>query len=154
MDTTRKEVIVSKLLKASRERVYRAWTDPEQFSKWWGPEGYDIPVCEFDLRPGGALRIDMSGAGGWLMRMDGNFVEVVDNEKLVFTTAAFPDEEGNPTHEHLNTILFAEEEGGTRVTVTVTLLRVPEGAAAVDGLSDGWKSSLDQLEQRLFSINQ
>lgn len=147
MEAGKKEIVIARLFSAPRAMVYRAWTDPVQFAKWWGPDGYEISVCEFDVRPGGALKIDMSGAGGWLMRMDGQFIEVVENEKLKFTTTAFNDENGIPSHEHINSVSFGDENGQTKVLLTVEVVKVPEGAAATEGLSQGWRQSFDKLEQ-------
>src|SRR6185503_11395386 len=71
---------------ASRERVFRAWTDPEVLKRWWCPEGFTPDTIEVDLRVGGAYRFGMrSVAGGPLMVVYGSFLEVVAPERLEYT---------------------------------------------------------------------
>ena len=52
-------VIVRRVIAASRERVFRSWTEPEQLKQWWGPGGFSCPAAEVDLRPGGTYRLVM-----------------------------------------------------------------------------------------------
>ncbi|HYT14944.1 MAG TPA: SRPBCC domain-containing protein, partial [Burkholderiales bacterium] len=52
-------VVITRVFDAPRELVWRAWTDPRHMAQWWGPQGFTNPVCEMDVRPGGALRIVM-----------------------------------------------------------------------------------------------
>jgi hypothetical protein len=56
---TGKEVVVSRLIDAPRERVFDAWVKPEKLAQWWGPKGFTNARCEIDPRPGGKIRIDM-----------------------------------------------------------------------------------------------
>ena len=81
----------TRVFDAPRELVYRAWTDPRQLALWFPPEHFTAPVCQLDVRPGGALRIDMKGdddAGdfaGAVFPAVGVYREVVPNERLAFT---------------------------------------------------------------------
>jgi uncharacterized protein YndB with AHSA1/START domain/DNA-binding transcriptional ArsR family regulator len=59
-----KELVLTREFDARREAVFKAWTDPKQMAKWWGPRGFTNPVCEMDVRPGGKIRIDMCGPDG------------------------------------------------------------------------------------------
>ena len=52
-------VTITRVIKARRERVFAAWTDPKQMAQWWGPDTFTNPVCELDVRPGGAYRTVM-----------------------------------------------------------------------------------------------
>ena len=56
--TTERELILTRVLDAPRELVFRMWTDPQHVAQWWGPMGFTNPVCEMDVRPGGELRIE------------------------------------------------------------------------------------------------
>ncbi len=56
-----KDLVLTRVFDAPRERVWKAWTDPRQVAQWWGPAGFTNPRCEVDVRPGGVLRIDMRG---------------------------------------------------------------------------------------------
>ncbi len=58
----RREIIITRMFDAPRALVFKAWTDPRHVARWWGPKGVTNPVCELDVRPGGAIRIDMRGA--------------------------------------------------------------------------------------------
>src|SRR2546425_11372414 len=59
--TPRKEVTITRLFNAPRDLVFKNWTDPKQLAKWWGPNGFTTLLCELDVRPGGAIRVDMRG---------------------------------------------------------------------------------------------
>jgi uncharacterized protein YndB with AHSA1/START domain len=54
-----REVTITRVFDAPRALVFKAWTDPKHLAKWWGPQGYTNPVCEFDARVGGVIRIHM-----------------------------------------------------------------------------------------------
>src|SRR4051794_38475868 len=91
----RAPLTLTRVFDAPRDLVWKAWTDPKQMAKWWGPHMFTNPVCEMDVKQGGAIRIHMQGPEGPAMPMGGTFLEVVPPEKLVFSTNAFPDEKGN-----------------------------------------------------------
>ena len=74
------ELITTRIFDAPREVVFRAWTDPERLKRWWGPKGFTNPVCEVDVRTGGAIRIDMRAPDGAVYPMTGAFVEIVEPE--------------------------------------------------------------------------
>jgi len=136
-------VTLQRELDAPRAMVYRAWTDPQQLAQWWGPSGFTTPLCEMDVRPGGAIRVDMRGPDGATYRNQGAFHEVVENERLVYNIETF-DEQGNSAADAVITVTFAEHDGRTRVTVNarVVSLTVPGFA---DGMEEGWSQSLDRL---------
>src|SRR5258705_11639360 len=77
-----REVTITRLVGAPRELVFRAWTDPKHLAQWWGPRGFTNPVCEVDLRVGGALRIVMRAPNGTEYPMRGVFREIVAPERL------------------------------------------------------------------------
>ena len=58
------EFVITTIINAPRALVFKAWTDPKQMAQWWGPKGFTNPVCEMDVRPGGAHRIVMRGPDG------------------------------------------------------------------------------------------
>jgi uncharacterized protein YndB with AHSA1/START domain len=100
-----------------------------------------------DVRPGGAIRIDMQGPDGFLAPMTGVFQEVVPNEKLVFTSYAFmgsPDEE--PALETIATVLFTAQGQKTLLTWEEKVIRYqPEFMEALLGMEEGMVQSLDKL---------
>jgi len=70
---------------APREKVFRAWTDPEELKQWWGPEGCSTPIAEIDLRVGGKYRFGMKPLEGDLIFVSGTYREIRPPEKLVYT---------------------------------------------------------------------
>ena len=83
-----RELILSRLFDAPRERVFAAWT--QQLPQWWGPHGMTTPVCEMDLRPGGVFRTVMRAQDGTEYSTRGIFLEVVPPERIAFTDAFDP----------------------------------------------------------------
>jgi uncharacterized protein YndB with AHSA1/START domain len=146
MADLRKDVTLTRLVAAPRERVFKAWTDPKQLAKWWGPRHFTNPVCELDARVGGALYIVMRGPDGNDYPMKGIFREVVPPEKLAFTNIAM-DVEGNHLLEGFTTVTFADENGKTRMTVTTGasgLVHIAE--QMLEGMEEGWAQTLEGLE--------
>jgi uncharacterized protein YndB with AHSA1/START domain/DNA-binding transcriptional ArsR family regulator len=149
----RKEVTITRIFDSPRKLVFRAWTDPKLLAQWWGPDGFTNPVCEVDVRPGGAIRIDMRGPDGLVYPNEGVFQEIVEPERIVFTMRAFEDGEGRPQLEVFTTATFVELDGKTKLTVhTVVIKSTPEVAASVDGLEQGWSQSLDRLSLSLKAL--
>jgi len=141
-----RELVMTRVFDARRKMVFAAWTDPKQVSQWWGPTGFTNPVCEMDVRPGGAIRIDMRAPDGTIYPMTGVFVEIVPPERIVFTSIAL-DKEGKALFENLNTVKFAEQGGKTVITLHAKVLKSSAGAVQhLDGMEMGWKLTLDRLE--------
>src|SRR4051812_33721842 len=80
-----RELVITRVIPASRERIFKAWTT--QLSLWWGPHGMTTPVVEMDLKPGGIFRTVMRAPDGTEFPTKGIFLELVENEKIVFTDA-------------------------------------------------------------------
>jgi uncharacterized protein YndB with AHSA1/START domain len=137
---------LTRLYNAPRERVWKAWTDPEQLAQWWGPDGFTTPRCELDVRPAGMLRIDMRAPDGNVLPLTGVYREVVAPERLVFLCSAV-DGNGQLIFEVLNTISFAKQGGKTKLTVQTQVLRKTPGAD--EGQVEGWTQTLVRLEELL-----
>ncbi len=146
-------LVITRVFDAPRELVFKAWTDPKQVAQWWGPNGFTNPVCELDGRPGGAIRIDMRGPDGVIYPMKGVFHEIVEPERLVFTSSALEDEEGNPQLAVLTTVTFAEHNGKTKLTLQAVVVKSgPAAAGALAGMEQGWRESLDRLAAHLGKV--
>jgi uncharacterized protein YndB with AHSA1/START domain len=142
------DLTLTRVFGAPRSLVFKAWTDPKHMAQWWGPRGFTNPVCEIDARVGGLIRIDMRGPDGTVYPMKGVFHEIVENERIVFTSTAHENAQGIPLIENLNTVTFAEFNGMTRMTLHVRVLRFsPEIAAALAGMEQGWSESLYRLAE-------
>lgn len=143
------DLVITRVFDAPRELVFKAWTDPKHVAQWWGPHGFTNPVCELDVRPGGAIRIHMRGPDGTIYPMTGVYQEIVEPERLVFTSAAL-DEKGNSLFEVLNTMSFAERGGKTTLTLHARVVKTTAKAAPyLEGMSEGWKQSIERLEAHL-----
>src|SRR5229473_4268217 len=95
-----RELVITRTFDAPRDLVFKMWTDAKHMAQWWGPHGFTNPVCELDVRPGGAIRIDMRGPDATVYPMTGVYQEIVEPERIVFTSAAL-DEKGHPMFEVL-----------------------------------------------------
>jgi uncharacterized protein YndB with AHSA1/START domain len=82
-----RDLVLTRLIDAPREKVFRAWTDPDLLKQWFAPLPYTTPVTEIDVRPGGTSFIVMRSPEGNDMPLRGVYLEVVPNERLVFTDA-------------------------------------------------------------------
>ena len=141
-----KELTLTRVFDAPRERVWQAWTDAKLVAQWWGPNGFTNPVCEVDARVGGAIVIHMSGFG-MLAPMTGVFKEVVKPERLVFTNNAFFEVPPvTPIIEGITTVTFEDLGGKTRVTVHNGVFKAsPTATQALEGMEPGWNQQLDKL---------
>ena len=130
-----------------RERVWKAWTDPEQVTQWWGPKGFTVPHCEMDVRPDGTFSIDMEAPDGTIYPDEGIFHEVDEPERLVVTSRAFEDDDGEFHLEVHQTVTFVDRDGRTELTLEAEVITAtPEVAESLEGMEQGWSESLDKLE--------
>lgn len=148
------DMLLTRVLNAPRELVFKVWTDAEQLRQWWGPKGFTNPVCEVSLRSGGAIRIHMRAPDGTVYPMTGVYQEIVAPERLVFQSSAL-DENGQPLFEVLHTVTFAAEGQKTRLTVQAHVLETTAaGAPHLKGAEEGWSQSLDRLDGHLNRTQQ
>jgi uncharacterized protein YndB with AHSA1/START domain len=144
-----RELVITRIIDAPRELVFQAWTDPKHLSQWWGPNGFTNPVCEIDLKPGGALRIVMRAPNGMEVTMIGVFQEIVPPERLVFTNNA-EDAQGKRLLEGLTTVTLTEEGGKTKLTLQTRAVGLVDYAAQMlEGMEAGWTQSLERLDTHL-----
>jgi uncharacterized protein YndB with AHSA1/START domain len=145
------ELVLTRVFDAPRELVFKAWTDPKCVAEWWGPHHFTNPVCEVDARLGGAIRIHMRAPNGTVYVMTGVFQEVVEPERLVFTSAAL-DDKGNALFEVLTTVTFTEQEGKTKQTMRARVIKsTSQSAPYIAGMEQGWTQSLERLTSYLES---
>src|SRR5687768_9701738 len=97
----KQEIVITRIFDAPRELVWKAWTEPEHFKRWWGPKEYTCPFCEMDLRVGGKYLNCMRSPEGQEYWSTGVYREIIPMERLVFTDC-FADEHGNvvPAAKH------------------------------------------------------
>jgi uncharacterized protein YndB with AHSA1/START domain len=144
-------LVLTRIFDAAREDVFKAWTEREQLMAWFGPKHFTIPIAEIEAHVGGKLYLVMQGPDGMQYPMEGIFTEVTEPSKLVFTGTPL-DTEGKPLFEDLNTVIFEEVDGKTKVTLTVEMLSTsaaPEIAKMLEGMEEGWSMSWDKLAELL-----
>lgn len=143
---------------APRERVWAAWTQPDQLRQWFGPKGSEGIILAFDLRPGGEWRGRMDTPDGASMFSKFVFQEIVAPERLVWVHG-FADEAGNRVRapfaplfplELLTEVIFTEVPAGTRIDLSWTPINAtPEEeiffAGMIASMEGGWAGSFEQL---------
>jgi uncharacterized protein YndB with AHSA1/START domain len=150
--TTRgdREIVMTREFAAPRRLVYDAFTKPELVKQWLlGPPGWSMPVCEIDLRVGGAYRYVWRHADGKEMGMGGVYREIVPHERILCTELF--DEAWYPGESLITTTLV--EQGG-RTTLTTTILYVSREArdgVLKSGMERGVAASYDRLAELLVS---
>lgn len=148
-NNSKQELTLVREFDAPRELVFKAWTDETLVAKWWGPDGFSTPVAAVDARPGGVIDIVMEDTAGLIEKgsrypMAGNFVEVVEPEKLVFTSS--PIQNDTPVMDTTTTVTFEDLGGKTKLTVHVVVTRMtPEAEMMLQGMEMGWSQQLDKL---------
>ena len=148
-----RELVLTRLINAPREKVYRAWTDPELLKQWFAPKPYTTPIVEIDVRPGGTAYFVMRGPDGKDLPNRGVYLEVVPNEKLVSTDAYVKAWE--PSEKPFMTLIltFEDEGGKTRYTARVRHWTVADREAHEKmGFHEGWGLCTDQLEALVAKI--
>jgi len=141
------ELSLTRLIDAPRAAVYRAWTDPELLKQWFAPLPYTTPHAELDVRPGGANLIVMKSPDGQEMPNRGTYLEVVPNERIVFTDAYVGDWAPSPNKPFMTVILtFEDEAGKTRYTARVRHWNAEDKETHEKmGFHQGWGICTDQL---------
>lgn len=141
-NASQRGLTITRLFDAPREVVFAAWTDAKQAAQWWGPQGFTTISCEMDVRVGGAYLACMRSPEGTRHCRRGTYREIVPPARLVFTYA-WEDTDGNPGHETLVTVTFADAGGGkTRLTLHQARF---ETESARDAHRAGWSSCLERF---------
>lgn len=144
------DLVLERIVDVPPKLVWAAWTEPEHLKKWFTPKPWETVDCELDLRPGGIFRFVMRSPEGQDFPYVSCYLEVIENEKLVWTRALGPGfrpktAEGDvPVFTAV--ILFEPRGTGTKYTAIV-IHGDEEGAKkhAAMGFHEGWGTCLDQL---------
>jgi uncharacterized protein YndB with AHSA1/START domain len=148
-----RELMLTRLIDAPREKLYRAWTNPTLLKQWFAPLPYITPVAELDVRPGGSAFIVMRGPDGKDLPNHGVYLEVVPNQRLVSTDAYTKAWE--PSEKPFMTLIltFGDEGGKTRYTARVRHWTVADREAHEKmGFHQGWGICADQLTALVAKI--
>jgi uncharacterized protein YndB with AHSA1/START domain len=139
-----REIVTTRVFDAPRERVFRAWTDPDHLAKWWGPKGFTNTFQEFDMRQGGNWRFVMHGPDGVDYKNKSVFVEVVKPERIVLQHVSGP--------RFQVTATFAEEAGKTKLTFQMLFETAAECATVKVYAVEANEQNFDRLEAQLATM--
>ncbi len=140
------ELVLTRIVPVPPRLVWLAWTRPEHLVKWFTPAPWRTLEAEIDLRPGGIFRTVMQGPEGPPMDNAGCYLEVVENERLVFTDALLPGWRPAPEPFFTAVLTLEAVEGGTRYTARALHKNSADREKhAAMGFADGWGKALDQL---------
>ena len=143
-----RELTVSRVIDAPRALVFKAWRDPEQIARWWGPKGYTTVDYEMDIRPGGAYRVRMRSPEGVDHRKRGVYREIVAPERIVFTFA-WEEPDGRLGHELLVTVTLEALGAKTRLTLRQGIF---DTAANCESHIAGWTSCLERFGEYMTTV--
>jgi len=140
---TNREILLTRIINAPRERVFKAWIEPEQVKQWWGPIGFTNTIHEMNVKPGGVWRFIMHGPDG-----------IDYNNKIVFEEV---DEPSLLVYKHVSgpvfhtTVTFEDEGSKTKLTMHTVFETAEELDYAVEkfGAIEGAKQTLSRLEEYL-----
>lgn len=152
-----KVLTFERVYSAPIDKVWQAWTDPEQVKQWWGPEGVLVPECIIDLRVGGQVRIVMEAGEsmgkyqGTRWPLDGTFTEINAPHSFSYEAKSWTEgEEDKSTIDQINTLKLTADGESTKMLFTVTIVKVGPGAKmAAFGMKFGYKAQFDKLSKLL-----
>ena len=139
-------ITITRVFDAPRDRVWREWTEPERFADWFGGGESEVPLStvSMDVRPGGAWRLTMfAGPERREIRWNGEFREVVEPERLVFTLS---DQSGEEAYELIVVVLTDLGDGRTKMLFEQRGSLPPE---VYEGAAQGWSGFFDRIAERL-----
>jgi uncharacterized protein YndB with AHSA1/START domain len=144
-----RELVVTRTFDAAPRIVFKAWSDPELFRKWWVPEGAPMTLlsCDMDVRTGGNYRLEF-GAGGQSIEFFGKYLEVVPDQRIVWTNDE-SEEEGAVT-----TVTFEDQGGKTLLTFHELYPTREALKEAMTGAAAALPTQLDQLDELLSTISE
>ena len=144
-----RELVVTRTFDAPPRIVFKAWSDPELFRKWWVPKGAPMTLlsCDMDVRTGGKYRLEF-GAGDQSMKFFGKYLDGVPDGRIVWTNDE-SDEEGAVT-----TVTFEDQGGQTLLTFHELYPTREALEEAMTGAAAGLPGQLDQLDELLSTISE
>jgi len=166
-ETSDREMVITRIFNAPRELVYKVWTDPKHVANWWGPNSFTIPACEIDLRVGGEYKYIMRSPDGAETPLSGNYLEVVENERIVFKVDTFKQKDrlkmmaeylADPNIDYstihsIVTVTFEDDGDKTKLTLAWRFISAAvRDKIMLSGMVEGLNESLDKLKDELEGL--
>lgn len=142
------ELVITRTFDAPPNLVFKAWSQPELFKRWWMPksaQGISLVSCDMDVRTGGKYRLEFGTGGSDTVAFYGKYLEVVPNERIVWTNDE--GEEGAVT-----TVTFEPQDGKTLVSFHEVYPSKEALEEALEGSAVALPEQLEQLEELLSSM--
>ena len=140
------DLVLEREIDVPRELVWRAWTEPEHIKQWFAPAPWSISECEIDLQPGGQFYTVMRSPDGQAFPNMGCYLEIVPDEKLVFTNALAPGYRPSAEPFFTAIVTLGPTATGTRYTAVAKHKDQAGRQQHEDmGFLEGWGQTLDQL---------
>jgi uncharacterized protein YndB with AHSA1/START domain len=140
-----RDVVNQRVIGAPRQKVFRAFSDPQLLATWWGPNGFTNTIHEFDLRPGGKWRLTMHGPNGVDYENESVFREVVAPDRVVFMHL-------EPVHRFEMTMNFEERSGQTALTWRMRFETAEECAKVRPFIEAANEQNFDRLAECLRNM--
>lgn len=143
-----RELVVTRIFDAAPRIVFKAWTRPELFQRWWVPRsatGVSLVSCDMDVRTGGKYRLEFAAGGSETMAFYGKYLDVVPDERIVWTNDE--GEEGAVT-----TVTFEDRAGKTLLTFHEVYPSRDALEEALQGSAAGLPEQLQQLDELLSDL--
>ena len=142
-----RELVVTRMFNGPARIVFKAWTKPELFMRWWAPKSTGVPLlsCEMDVRVGGGYRVAFGQDASKPMIFFGKYIDVIPNSRLVWTNEESDD-------GAVTTVTF-EEKGGKTLLVLHELYPSKEALdEAIAGMEGGMPEQFEQLDELLVTL--
>ncbi len=149
--TTDREITLTRVFDAPRELVFKAWTDPDQLIKWWGPNGFTNTFQEIEVRPGGVWRFIMHGPDGVDYQNLIVYNEIAAPERLVYSHGSGVEDDPG---QFQVTVTFAERDGKTELTMRSLFATAAERDKVIREYRavEGGNQTLDRLGEHLAKM--
>lgn len=145
----RQDLVSTVVIDAPRDLVFKAYTDPKLFARWWGPSRYENDIEKFDIRQGGEWRVVQRGADGAEFPFRGVTHDVTSPERICQTF----EYEGVPGHVALQTATFEDLGGKTKITAQIVFQSVMDRDGMVaSGMQSGADESMERLQELLDTL--
>jgi len=148
-------VVITRVIAASRDVLWRFWTEVADMKQWWSPQYLTTVHVESDPRPGGVIRVDMQEPDGNIHTAEGYYTQLQKPEQLAFMMSPL-DESGRLLFESHDSVTFDTiDKTSTKLTLTIRLAASTAAAASyIAGIEMGWNQTLDKLERAIAAADE